>query len=295
MLMRSDLLNSRCIQQNPPKLMVCTQCFFRNFGILLGLINGGAVAQIRSVNHTIVILIPKKNNPTSVTDFRPISLCQMLYKVVAKTLANRLKPLLCGLISEEQSTFVEKLLITDNAIIAFETFHCMRKRHSGKQGFMALKLDMMKAYDRIEWELGFSIEFVRRVMSCVSSVRFSFKFNGKIHGNLIPSRGIRQGCPLSPYLFIICMEVLSSLISRAVDNCVLHGVSICRRAPAISHLLFADDSMLLAHATLMEVEQISDILERYKRASGQKVHWSKTEVTFSRNVQLLVRGRFVLG
>jgi len=103
------------------------------------------------MNRTYIALIPKCKKPSSPKDFRPISLCNVVMKIVTKTIANRLNAILPDIIDEEQSAFVKGWLITDNALIAMECFHWMKKKKKGKKGKMALKLDMSKAYDRIEW------------------------------------------------------------------------------------------------------------------------------------------------
>lgn len=98
-----------------------------------------------------IVLIPKVKNPSTMRDLRPISLCNVVYKVISKVLSNRLKPLLNMLISENQSAFIPRRLITDNIMISYEVMHFMKRKTQGKLGWMALKLDMSKAYDRVEW------------------------------------------------------------------------------------------------------------------------------------------------
>ena len=102
------------------------------------------------LNHTFVTLIPKVKCPELISEFRPISLCNVIYKLMSKVLANQLNKLLPLLVSENQSAFQEGKMITDNILVAFETLHYMKHHQSSKIGFMALKLDMSKVYDRVE-------------------------------------------------------------------------------------------------------------------------------------------------
>ncbi|XP_021743457.1 uncharacterized protein LOC110709547 [Chenopodium quinoa] len=197
-----------------------------------------------------------------------------------------------GGIDLSESAFVPKRLITDNALIAFEIFHAMKRKGEGRDGNVALKLDISKAYDRVEWvfidtvmlQMGFRIAWINQIMQCLSSVSFSFKYNGTISGALTPSRGLQQGDPISPYLFLICAEAFSTMISKVASDNLIHGVKVCRDTPRVSHLFFADDSILFEKANLHDFSKIADIISSYERASGQKVNLSKTEVAFSKCV-----------
>jgi hypothetical protein len=115
---------------------------------ILDFLDGGIFH--KEINETFIALIPKIKNPTHVSELRPISLCNVIYKLIAKVLANRLKKILGEIISPNQSAFIPGRLITDNIIIAFEALHTMDTRLKGAEGYMALKLDMSKAYDRVE-------------------------------------------------------------------------------------------------------------------------------------------------
>lgn len=156
-------------------------------------------------------------------------------------------------------------------------------------------------YDRVEWSflervmgrLGFGGNWIRRVMNCLSSVSFTFKINGGLTGSVIPSRGLRQGDPISPYFFLLCADAFSLMIAKAARVKLLHGVKICNGAPQVSHLFFADDSILFAKATLQECSRVADIISKYERASGQKVNLSKTEVAFSKGVPDIRRKEIV--
>jgi len=184
-------------------------------------------------------------------------------------------------------------MITDNIMVAFEHFHYMKKKkRNGGKGYLALKLDMSKAYDRVEWlfleqmllSLGFHRNWVRLVMSCVSSISYSILVNVQPTNVITPSRGLRQGDPLSPYLFLICTEGLAALINDAVSKNEIHGVKVSRAAPMVTHLFFADYSLMFTRANLQETQKVLNILNTYEAASGQVVNVDKSEVSYSRNV-----------
>ena len=113
--------------------------------------------------------------------------------------------------------------------------------------------------------------------------------NGEPKGHIVPTRGIRQGDPLSPYLFLLCSEGLNGLLEQAVHEKHIEGFSLCRHGPKISHLFFADDSLLFCRARVEEVEKIQELLRKYEMASGQKINALKTTIFFSRNVPLTIK------
>jgi hypothetical protein len=253
----------------------------------LGVIN-------KELNFTYIALIPKIKNPTNVTDFRPISLCNVLYKIISKVLANRLKKILPHILSPYQSAFIPGRLITDNILAAYESLHTIHSKMYGKIGFMAIKIDMSKAYDRVEWrfleavmeKLGFERQWINLIMMCVSSAHFSILINGVPTRKITHSRGIRQGYPISPYLFILCAKALSFRLSHADQQGTLRGAPTSKKGLRLNHLFFADDSLLFCKADLSHWNRLSSILKIYERAWGQKLNTSKTAIYFSRNTSM---------
>ena len=147
-------------------------------------------------------------------------------------------------------------------------------------GVMALKIDVSKAYDRVEWvwlekimeKLGFAERWRCLMMKCVTSVNYAIKVNGCPMGSITPSRGIRQGDPLSPYLFLLCAEGLSSLIKASVANGGLKGIPVSREGLVLSYLFFVDDSLIFCRASMEDCDEIQRVLGVYERASGQQLN-----------------------
>lgn len=163
---------------------------------------------LSDINITHIVLIPKGKNPSTPKEFRPISLCNMVMKMLTKTIANRIKRILPEVVDEEQRSFIQGRLITDNALITLECFHWLKKKVKGKMGHKALKLDMSKAYDRLEWKfvtcvmssMGFPPRVTKLIERCISILSYRVLHNGKSGRSFLPFRGLRQRDPLSPYL-----------------------------------------------------------------------------------------------
>ena len=176
---------------------------------------------LKEFNHTNIALIPKKDNPNLVHHFRPISLTNFNYKIISKILSNKVKPILQKILSPTQLAFLKGRFIHDNTILAHEVFHSMKQK-KGNGGCMALKLDMKKAFDSMEWEfllkildpLGFHPTWVHWIHQCITTSSFSILLDGAPYGKFSPSRGLRQGDPLSPFLFILGSEIMSRLIEK---------------------------------------------------------------------------------
>lgn len=157
-----------------------------------------------------------------------------------------------------------------------------------KKGRVALKLDISKAYDKVEWNflkqvmmrLGFEDKWVRLIMDCITTSSFSVLINGSPKGLITPQRGLRQGCPLSPYLFIICAEALSNLLRQAEKKNHIQGLKFGKHI-SVSHLFFADDSLIFSKASIKDCHHLKDIFERYAKASGQIFNFEKSCMFFS--------------
>ncbi|KAA3464007.1 reverse transcriptase [Gossypium australe] len=219
----------------------------------LGILNDGK--EIESANTTDIVLIPKVSQPITLVNFRPISLCTVMYKLVTKTIANRLQDVIGGCIDKAQSAFIPGRLISDNVLLAYELFYTFRQKRTGKRGYMAVKLDMSKAYDRVEWDfvmqvmrkMGFSSNWIELIMKCITRVS----------------------------------EGLSALMRMAKQNGLVKGAKASRSGPEISHLLFADDCILFGEATERGARILKEILQEYAHCSGQCVNFNKSTVFFS--------------
>lgn len=239
----------------------------------------------------LLVLIPKVENPSSIKEYRPISLCNVIYKLVTKVIANRLKSVWSGLICSNQVSFVAGRQSIDNVIVCKEVIHSINQRKVRK-GAMIIKLDMEKAYDRMEWNYveetminaGIPRMLVDISMNCIRMGSCRLLWNGEVTEAINPSRGIRQGDPLSPYLFVLCVERLSQWINMQVAKGSWKAIRPSRSGPQISHLFFADDLILFAEAREDQIKLIKSGLESFARASGQKINYAKSNVFFSQNV-----------
>ncbi|CAN6570663.1 unnamed protein product [Malus baccata var. baccata] len=259
--------------------------------MIVDLMNGSL--QPLRLNATHLALIPKVQNPESVSQFRPISLCNYSYKILSKVLANRLKRWLPMLISTTQNAFVEGRQIQDNIGIAHELFHFLKNRKTKCNFELGIKLDMHKAYDRVEWDflmavmekMGFNSRWRSLIMGCISTVNFSILLNGQPGSKFTPSRGLRQGDPLSPYLFLLVSEVLSLLIQRESDRGRIEGIQMDSVGPMISHIFFADDTLIFLKAKARNCRKLV------------QVNKSKSSVFFGGNVpdQLSLQLATILG
>lgn len=174
----------------------------------------------------------------------------------------RLKVAMQSLISQNQSAFVGGRQIQDNLVIVHEMLHMLKKRRRGQEEEVLIKLDMHKAYDRLDWAFlervltayGFLLVWVQRVMTLTKGVSYKIKINGFTGKAFSPQRGLRQGDPLSPYLFILASDVISHLFKHAVIVGSVRGIQLPNAGPCLTHLLFDDDSILFARANTGNVQ-----------------------------------------
>jgi hypothetical protein len=232
---------------------------------------------------TAIALIPKIVNPTSVTDFRPISCCNIIYKIISKILANRLQLVLPSIISINQAAYIKGRSISDNILLTQELlFGYERKTISPR---CMLKLDIRKAFDSVHWnsilevmsKMNFPKPFLAWIYTCISSPMYSILRDGGLYGYFKGIHGVRQGDPISAYLFIIVMELLNSLFKELVINGVLHLHPKCKH-PQITHLLFADDLVVFTKPTIDNIQCILSTLKIFHSITGLQINLAKSNI-----------------
>ncbi|PKU80900.1 Putative ribonuclease H protein [Dendrobium catenatum] len=235
----------------------------------------------RATKATAIALIPKGLHASHITDYRPISLCNVFYKVIAKLLANRMKIVLPHIIHENQVGFISKGNASDNIILAAEL---LREFKAGSNLFCA-KLDVKKAFDSLSREFlfqrlklkGFPDIFINWIKGCITDVYFSICVNGSLEGFFNSSSGLRQGCPLSPLLFCIAMDGLSSsLHSPHFSGLSFNGVDI-------NHLMYADDLLVFGKSEVVNVNFLKNALYEFGRASNLHINPSKSSILFAKD------------
>lgn len=175
---------------------------------------------------------------------------------------------------------------------AKEIFHSM-STSSSVIGAFALKIDISKAYNKVSWRFlshclrafGIVGKSHEMIMKCVSTASFSLIINSQAEGFFTSERGLRQGCPLSPYLFILCTQGLSWLMRTMENDAPYNGYRICRNAPSVSHLMFADDLILFGNLDEMTIDTFRNILGTYALWSGQYENMQKSAIHFSKDVR----------
>ncbi|XP_022024397.1 uncharacterized protein LOC110924709 [Helianthus annuus] len=242
---------------------------------------------LRELNHTLIALIPKSSSPLSVTDYRPIACCNVVYKCISKIVADRIKVALDDIVSINQSAFVPGRKISDNILLTQELMHNYHRNVGPPK--CAFKVDIQKAYDTVDWKFlehsligfGFHHTMVHWIMLCVSTTTFSICVNGEVHGYFKGRRGLRQGDPVSPYLFTLVMEVLTAILHHAVridSSFKFHNK--CERQQIIN-LCFADDLFIFSKGEIASARCIMQSLDSFSKMSGLFPSVQKSTVYFS--------------
>ncbi|KAL4385916.1 hypothetical protein GQ457_09G028800 [Hibiscus cannabinus] len=237
----------------------------------------------KSFNHSFIVLIPKTKSPISMEDYRPISLVSFVYKLLAKVLAFRLSSVSEEIIGETQFAFSPGKQILDCVLIANEVVDYTKKR--GLQGIV-FKADFRKAYDFVDWNfllfvmerMGFGKKWCSWIKLCISIVFISVLVNGSPTNPFNISHGMRQGCPLSPLLFNIIAEALSSLFRKAASLGLFSSIRIGNSSAGLSHLQFADDLIVFCGASETEIKNVVRLLRGFEVASGLKLNLKKSKL-----------------
>lgn len=246
----------------------------------------------RIVNSVAIALIPKTPNAKSMHQYRPISCCNTLYKCIAKILSNRMKGIMADLISPNQVAFIPNRVIGDNILLA----QALCKDYHLERGppRCAIKLDLRKAFDTLNWgflfkameKMRFPAQFLGWLKKCITTSMFSIKINGALEGYFPGKTGLRQGDPLSPYLFSIAMEVFSACLQE-VTNLPDFQYHWQTEATKTTSLFFADDVLLFAKGEEASIRLLLDGVNKFAAISGLKPNPSKCSCFFS-NVPLQV-------
>ncbi|MCH85424.1 cysteine-rich receptor-like protein kinase, partial [Trifolium medium] len=243
---------------------------------------GNAISSLQvGLNATFIALIPKVDSPQRLNDFRPISLVSSLYKILAKVLANRLRLVMGSVISESQTAFVKDRQILDGILIANEVVDEARR---SKKELMLFKVDFEKAYDSVDWgylddvmgRMGFPTLWRKWIRECVCTATTSVLVNESPTDEFPLERGLRQGDPLSPFLFLLAAEGFHVLMEAMVERKLFTGYSVGESNPVeVSHLQFADDTLLMGTKSWANVRALRAVLVLFETMSGLKVNFNK--------------------
>lgn len=246
------------------------------------------------ITHTTLVLLPKKEEVKNFSDLRPISLSSFINKVISRMVHDRMVEVLPRIISPNQSGFVKGRSIAENVLLAQEIIRDIHMRNHNIN--VVVKLDMTKAYDRVSWifltkvlrEFGFSEVIIDMVWRLISSNWYSVLINGQSNGFFQSSRGLKQGDPLSPTLFIIAAEVLARGLNSLHNEEGYKGYGMPKWSPEINHLSYADDTILLCSGDRPSVIKMMTVLRDYENISGQRINKSKSSFYLHDKTPLIV-------
>ena len=240
------------------------------------------------VNATILTLVRKTTNAQTMKDYRPIACCNLLYKVISKVLANRLKIIFPDAVERNQCAFITERLLLENVLLASELVDGYHR--NGKKEKCAIKFDISKAFDTVKWSfiisvlqaMGLPSQFIHWIRLCISTAAFSVSVNGSLEGFFTSARGIRQGCSLSPYLYVILSNVLSKLLNEAAEADEFAYHPQCQGVQ-LTHLSFADDILVLTNGMPESLLGVIGVMNRFAHMSGLRINVSKSSLYASGN------------
>ncbi|GJX11722.1 putative RNA-directed DNA polymerase, eukaryota, reverse transcriptase zinc-binding domain protein [Tanacetum coccineum] len=234
-------------------------------------------------NASFVVLIPKKNDPLSFSDYRPISLIGCVYKVISKLLSSRLARVIDSVVGPNQSAFIEGRQILDGCLIANEI---IRMASLENQKLLLFKVDFEKTFDSVNWkfllsvmrQMGFGLKWRKWIYSCLSSASISVMINGSPSKEFKMERGLRQGDPLSPFLFLLVAEALQVTILETCSVGLYNGISLASNGANISLLKYADDALFFGEWSRWNANNLIHILKCFELGSGLKVNLAKSRI-----------------
>ncbi|KAJ9555268.1 hypothetical protein OSB04_009882 [Centaurea solstitialis] len=237
----------------------------------------------RGCNASFLTLIPKVDAPSNLGEFRPISLIGSFYKILAKILAERIKGVMGKIINSSQSAFIKGRYILDGILVANEVVDFVKKKKNA--GFI-FKVDFEKAYDSVEWfflldclkKMGFGAKWVSWIEACLKSSSVSVLVNGSPTKEFPMKRGLRQGDPLAPFLFLIIAEGLHILMDNAEKKVVFEGIKVGKLECSVSHLQYADDVIFFGKWKAANFRNLLNILECFHELSGLKINVRKSKL-----------------
>lgn len=234
----------------------------------------------KGCNSSFIALIPKKKGVCHLNHFRPISLIGSLYKILATVLAKRMKSVMGKLIGETQSAFLKDRFILDGVVILNEAIEDARKTKAKR---LLFKVDFAKAFDSVSWDylldmkrkLNFPEKWILWIKECISTAKANVLVNGSPSGEFALERGIRQGDPLSPFLFLVAAEGLNMLVKRAVERGLVRAAEVGRNKVRVSHIQYADDTLFIVDGMKENAVAIRRLLNNFELASGLSVNFDK--------------------
>nr|KAJ0194091.1 hypothetical protein LSAT_V11C800426490 [Lactuca sativa] len=237
----------------------------------------------KGCNSSFITLVPKSKDPNTFDDYRPISLIGSTYKIISKVLVERLKKVIPLVISPTQSAFIKDRYILDGPLIVNEVISWLRKSKS--KAFL-FKVDFEKAFDCLNWDyldsvmeqMNFGGKWRSWIRGCLSSARASVIVNGSTTKEFSFERGIRQGDPLSPFLFIMAAEGLNVAMEEAMEHRIFKGITLPKSGPVLSHLQYADDVIFLGSWSTSNAKNLTRILRCFELSSGLRINMSKSKI-----------------